>query len=109
MADAHMLLLCCQVSGGSRGGERGCRRSGEERGIGVVDGDWGCPLGRGQGGHLSWLCHNPLPIVLIIETSIAGVSWGCGDVTRGKISAQLSSISGNAMSSHLFSRSGGKK
>ena len=72
-------------------------------GIGVVrwDGE--------QGGHLSWLCHNPLPIVLIIETSIAGVSWGCGDVTRGKISAQLSSISGNAMSSHLFSKSGGTK
>ena len=105
-----MLLLCCQVSGGSRGGERGCRRSGEERGIGAGDGDWGCPLGRGQGGHLSWLCHNPLPIVLIIETSIAGVSWErVRDVTRGKISAQLSSILGNAMSSHLFSRSGATK
>ena len=73
-------------------------------GIGVVrwDGE--------QGGHLSWLCHNPLPIVLIIETSIAGVSWErVGDVTRGKISAQLSSILGNAMSSHLFSRSGATK
>ena len=73
-------------------------------GIGVVrwDGE--------QGGHQSWQCHNPLPIVLIIETSIAGVSWErVGDVTRGKISAQLSSISDNAMPSHLFSRSGGTK
>ena len=39
MADAHMLLLCCQVSGGSRGEERGCRRSGEERGIGFEGGN----------------------------------------------------------------------
>ena len=34
---------------GVSGGERGCRRSGEERGIGAGDGDWGCPLGRRTG------------------------------------------------------------
>ena len=98
MADAHMLLLCCQVSGGRWKREGGQLEERWSWGCGLGGG--GCPLGPETGrSPISLCCHNPLPIVRVIATSIGAGTIIHLSVTRGKISTELGSIFGNNFAS----------